>query len=86
MSTTPIAFQRCISPNCGATYDIREVRVACERCGDLLDVAYDWDRAEPPADVGGLRVAVGAAARTGLSTAACGVSIGSCRSVPRIRS
>ena len=33
---------------CGATYDIHEVRVACERCGDLLDVAYDWDRAQPP--------------------------------------
>ena len=48
VSTTPIAYQRCISRKCGATYDIREVRVACERCGDLLDVAYDWDRARPP--------------------------------------
>ncbi len=35
-------------PDCGATYDVHEVRVACARCGDLLDVAYDWDRAEPP--------------------------------------
>lgn len=48
MSTTPIAYQRCISPTCGATYDVREVRVACGRCGDLLDVVYDWDRAAPP--------------------------------------
>ncbi|HQU46053.1 MAG TPA: threonine synthase [Pirellulales bacterium] len=24
------------------------MRVACDRCGNLLDVAYDWDRARPP--------------------------------------
>ncbi|MHB8860887.1 MAG: threonine synthase [Pirellulaceae bacterium] len=53
MSTTPIAYQRCISPDCAATYDIREVRVACQRCGDLLDVAYDWDRAAPPHKLSG---------------------------------
>ncbi|HHK41975.1 MAG TPA: threonine synthase, partial [Planctomycetaceae bacterium] len=35
-------------PSCGATYDIGQVLVACERCGGLLDVAYDWDRLEPP--------------------------------------
>lgn len=45
---TTSAFQRCVSPVCGATYDVREVRVACTRCGGLLDVAYDWRRAEPP--------------------------------------
>ncbi len=48
MSDTPIAFQRCIAPQCGATYSIQEVLVACPKCGDLLDVAYDWDRAETP--------------------------------------
>ncbi len=48
MSDTPVAFQRCIAPQCGATYSIQEVRVACEKCGDLLDVVYDWDRAEVP--------------------------------------
>ncbi len=42
------AFQRCISPACGATYDIGEIRVACAQCGDLVDVAYDWDRLTPP--------------------------------------
>ena len=31
-----LAFQRCISPTCGATYDIGEIRVACRQCGDLL--------------------------------------------------
>jgi len=43
-----LAFQRCIAHDCGATYGIDEVRVACDRCGNLLDVAYDWDRARPP--------------------------------------
>jgi threonine synthase len=42
------AYQRCISPSCMATYALDEVRVACAKCGDLLDVAYDWDRAEVP--------------------------------------
>ncbi|NLX97753.1 MAG: threonine synthase [Rhodopirellula sp.] len=48
MSHQDLAFQRCISPACGATYDIGEVRVACDRCGDLLDVAYAWDRLPVP--------------------------------------
>ncbi|MCU0981475.1 MAG: threonine synthase [Pirellulaceae bacterium] len=43
-----LAFQKCISPACGATYDVAEVRVACARCGDLLDVEYDWDRLKAP--------------------------------------
>lgn len=43
-----LAYQKCISPACGATYSVAEVRVACGRCGDLLDVEYDWDRLQPP--------------------------------------
>ncbi len=43
-----LAFQQCISPACGATYDIGEVRVACDRCGGLLDVAYAWDQLPVP--------------------------------------
>ncbi len=45
---TDLAFQKCISPRCGTTYAIDEVRVQCEACGDLLDVVYDWDRLRPP--------------------------------------
>ena len=45
---TDAAYQRCISPTCGATYDIGEARVACPGCQSLLDVAYDWDRLTPP--------------------------------------
>jgi threonine synthase len=46
-----IAHQRCISPRCGATYSIDEVRVACAACGSLLDVVYDWDRAAVPSNL-----------------------------------
>jgi threonine synthase len=47
-TATDLAFQRCILPGCGATYGINEVRVACDACGNLLDVVYDWDRLGPP--------------------------------------
>ncbi|GIW98450.1 MAG: threonine synthase [Pirellulaceae bacterium] len=43
------AFQKCINPLCGATFDVSEVLTSCHRCGDLLDVEYDWDRVEVPA-------------------------------------
>ncbi|MGL4942749.1 MAG: threonine synthase [Thermoguttaceae bacterium] len=42
------AFQKCISPSCGATFEIGEVLHCCSRCGALLDVAYDWNRVELP--------------------------------------
>jgi threonine synthase len=45
-----IAYQQCINSGCGATYGIEQVLTACPRCGDLLDVAYDWSRADVPRD------------------------------------
>jgi threonine synthase len=45
------AFQRCISPACGHTCGAEEVRTACPKCGDLLDVAYDWEKARPPSSL-----------------------------------
>jgi threonine synthase len=45
---SPHAFQRCISPACGFTCSPDEVRTACPKCGDLLDVDYEWDRLQPP--------------------------------------
>ena len=60
------AFQQCISPACGATYAIDEIRVACDRCGNLLDVAYDWDRLPRARVAGRLRAEVGAAQRSAL--------------------
>ena len=46
--TAKWAYQRCISPECGATYDLGEVLTACKDCGELLDVAYDWDQLPVP--------------------------------------
>jgi threonine synthase len=43
-----LACQRCINPACGATHDISQVRTCCSKCGDLVDVAYDWDHAAVP--------------------------------------
>ncbi|TWU21910.1 threonine synthase [Bythopirellula polymerisocia] len=49
--STDQAFQRCLSPSCGATYDIGEARTACGECDGLLDVAYDWDRLPVPSSL-----------------------------------
>ena len=48
---TDVAFQRCISPKCGAITGVDEVHVKCPRCGSLLDVAYDWERSRPPSSL-----------------------------------
>src|SRR4051812_26733863 len=45
---TDLAFQRCVMPGCGATYDVGEVRTSCQSCGSLLDVDYDWDSLSVP--------------------------------------
>jgi threonine synthase len=42
------AFQRCLNPDCAATFAVDETAFVCARCGGLLDVAYDWDRVHPP--------------------------------------
>lgn len=42
------AYQKCIHPDCGATYDVGEVLTACPACGSLLDLQYDWDRLPVP--------------------------------------
>jgi len=44
-----IAHQQCIRPACGATYELGAALQRCERCGALLDVVYDWERAPVPA-------------------------------------
>ena len=32
---TDLAFQRCVMPDCAATYDVGEVRTSCDACGSL---------------------------------------------------
>jgi threonine synthase len=41
-------YQRCLNPDCGTSCALDETAFVCPRCGGLLDVAYDWDRLEPP--------------------------------------
>jgi len=41
-------YQQCINARCGATYAADELVTACHKCGDLLDVCYDWDRLAVP--------------------------------------
>ncbi|WP_145313703.1 threonine synthase [Gimesia fumaroli] len=50
MSTvsTEIAYQKCISPACAATYSLDEVLTGCPKCGELLDVSYNWDQVQVP--------------------------------------
>ncbi|MGE5194256.1 MAG: threonine synthase [Deltaproteobacteria bacterium] len=42
------AFQRCINPDCIAQFPVTEPLSGCPKCGDLLDVAYEWDRLPVP--------------------------------------
>src|SRR5688572_8084495 len=46
------AFQQCINSSCAATYGIDQVKVACTKCGSLLDILYDWDRLPVPKSLG----------------------------------
>ncbi len=45
---TEAAFQQCINPSCSATYGVAEARVACIKCGGLLDIKYDWSKLPVP--------------------------------------
>jgi threonine synthase len=44
---TSLAFQQCIHPDCGRRASVHEILTACPDCGELLDIAYDWDAAFP---------------------------------------
>ncbi|MCH9653839.1 MAG: threonine synthase [Planctomycetes bacterium] len=46
--STEIAYQKCISPTCEATYSLDEVLTSCPKCGELLDVSYRWDQVPVP--------------------------------------
>jgi threonine synthase len=42
------AFLRCIVPGCGGSRGLEETTFSCPRCGELLDVTYDWNRLQVP--------------------------------------
>ncbi len=41
-------LQKCINPDCGKTFGLSEVLHGCTACGNLLDVAYEWDKIPMP--------------------------------------
>ena len=47
---TDAAFQQCINPACKMQYAVEQTKVACEKCGSLLDILYDWERTTVPTD------------------------------------
>ncbi len=50
-ASTDLAQQKCINPACGATYDSMSVRTSCSKCGELLDIVYDWNRVGVPSNL-----------------------------------
>lgn len=42
------AYQQCLNPDCCATFSVSQVLTACDQCGSLLDIAYDWDSIAVP--------------------------------------
>jgi len=48
MASADTAFQKCINPGCGAEFDCGQSLFKCPRCGELLDILYNWDRTAVP--------------------------------------
>lgn len=46
------SFQKCINPDCATVCSVNEVHVSCPKCGELFDIAYDWDRIAMPKTLG----------------------------------
>src|SRR4030042_2975501 len=45
---TDAAYQKCINPSCGEEFDCGQSLFKCPKCGELLDVRYNWDKIEVP--------------------------------------
>lgn len=48
MPSADLAYQICINPACRSTYPVGDTLTACAKCGELLDVGYDWNRVPVP--------------------------------------
>jgi threonine synthase len=48
MAENKKAFQKCINPDCAAEFDCGESFFKCPKCGDLLDIKYNWDKINVP--------------------------------------
>ena len=43
-----VIYQKCLNPDCRATYDVGDPMFACQKCEDLLDVCYEWGNLNVP--------------------------------------
>ena len=43
-----IAYQQCINPACASTFDVTQTLTGCAKCGELLDIKYEWEKATTP--------------------------------------
>ena len=50
-TSSEVAFQVCINPACRSTFDVSQTLVGCPKCGNLLDIEYDWDKAGVPSSL-----------------------------------
>jgi len=48
MGMTEAAFQKCINLDCGAEFDCGQAMFKCPKCGELLDIRYNWDKIKVP--------------------------------------
>ena len=53
-----IARQQCMNPACNATFEVTQTLTGRPKCGELLDIRYDWSRAQVPKTAQGLRDAL----------------------------
>jgi len=51
MSANDVALQKCINPNCGAEFSCDEAYFECPKCSELLDIRYDWNKIDVPANL-----------------------------------
>ena len=43
-----LAYQKCINPACAAEFDTGQSFFKCPKCGELLDIRYNWNKIEVP--------------------------------------
>lgn len=48
MKKDDAAFQKCINPDCAVEFDCGQTLFKCPKCGELLDIQYDWDKISVP--------------------------------------
>jgi threonine synthase len=51
MSIKGTSFQECINPDCRAQFECTETLFKCPKCGELLDIIYDWNKVKVPTKI-----------------------------------